>query len=290
MFLKTCNYYVTFKTNDTCEFTQVWQNDELKKIEEDAFDLSLLKNAGVKIVNITGGEPLLRDDLSLILKRLKNLGIFVQLSTNGIIYAEKARLLDGLVDRLFFSLDYPFAEGHDRSRGVECFHDVIKSIELARELGHNPIIKFTMTRDSVLYLPEMVDLAQKFRVYLYLSPVYDFNGTQGFEALTIQHIRYYARQKNVLLNHAVLALVRDGGNRAVLPRCRAKQTTLTFLPDGSRVEPCFFNQGGRQGREHICTSCMRWPYMLPSFSIGLDKFFWLNLYSKFINQRKGIKS
>ncbi|MBU0672396.1 MAG: hypothetical protein KJ732_05140, partial [Candidatus Margulisbacteria bacterium] len=71
-----------------------------------------------------------------------------------------------------------------------------------------------------------------------------------------------------------------------MPRCKAASSTITILPDGQQVTPCFFNQGGSQGREDICSSCMRWPYMIPSFAKGLDKYFWLNLYSNFINRRK----
>ncbi len=287
---RICNYYVTLRCNDTCEFCSVWQNDKYKNIEEKPSDLNFLRRAGIKRLKITGGEPLLREDLPQILKKAKELGFEIELATNGILYPEKARLLGGLVDRLFFSLDYPFCEMHDRSRGVESFHAVIRSIKLAQDLGEKPIINFTMTRDSVLYLPEMVDLAEKLKVLLYLNPVYDFYGTQGFEKATLSHIRYYSRRRNVLVNLGVLEFVRNGGNRVVLPRCKAQEATVTVLPDGKRVSPCFFNPEGKQGRENICSSCMRWPYMVPSFPKGFDKYYWLNLYSEFDAWRKGVKT
>lgn len=283
---KVCNYYVTLRCNDTCEFCPIWQNESYRNIEEKPYDLELLKKAGVKRLNITGGEPLLREDLPDILGKAKEFGFEIQLATNGILYPEKAKLLTGLIDRLFFSLDYPFAEEHNRSRGIECFNQVIQGIKLATELGERAIIKFTMTRDSVRFLPEMIDLAEKLKVLIYLDPVYDFFGTQGFEKATLSYIRYYSRRKNVLANFAVLEFVKKGGNNTFLPRCRAKQTTLTVLPDGQRVSPCFFNREGKQGRETICSSCMRWPYLLPSFSSGTDKYFFLNLYSNYVNNKK----
>ncbi|MEE8637530.1 MAG: radical SAM protein [Candidatus Margulisiibacteriota bacterium] len=289
---KICNYYVTLRCNDTCEFCSIWRNPEYQNIRESDYQniLEELKKQGVRGLNITGGEPLLREDLPQLLKQAKELGFKIELSTNGILYPEKARLLDGLVDRLFFSLDYPITEEHDRSRGMECFHQVIQSIKLAQELGEKPIINFTMTRDNVRFLPEMVELAEKLKIMVYLNPVYDFHGTQGFENATLFHIRYYFRRKNVLLNLAVLEFIKAGGNKVILPRCKAKETTLTILPDGTKVSPCFFNQGGKQGKENICSSCTRWPYMLPSFSKGLDKYFWLNLFSGFDARRKGLKT
>ncbi|MDD5382591.1 MAG: radical SAM protein [Candidatus Margulisbacteria bacterium] len=284
------NYYVTLRCNDTCEFCQCWQNSEYQDIRESDYQSILfdLKKEGIKELNITGGEPLLRDDLPELLQQAKQMGFKTQLATNGLLYAERGRLLAGQVDGLLFSLDYPIPAEHDRSRGIECFHAVMAAIEYAKVIGEKPIINYTLTRDSVRFLPEMIELAQKLKVFIYLNPVYDFFGTQGFEPATFNHLYYFARRKNVLLNRAVIEFVRAGGNRVLLPRCRAKETTVTVLPDGRRVSPCFYNRGGKQGREDICSSCMRWPYMLPSFAKGLDKYFWLDRYSKYVNQRKGV--
>jgi len=283
---KTCNYYVTLRCNDSCEFCAIWDNDQHKQIEEKFYNVASLTDLGVDRLNIIGGEPLLRSDLPDIVRQAKDAGLSVDLTTNGILYAERARDLTGYVDCLFVSLDYPFEEMHDRSRGVECFHAAVKSIKLAQDQGQKVVIKFILSRDSVLYMPEMIDLAEKLKALVYFIPVYDFHGTQGFEPATIAHIRYYFRRKNVLVNLAALAWVRQGGNRVIAPRCRAKESTVTILPDGQQVKPCFFNQDGLQGRADICSSCMRWPYMLPSFSKGLDKYYWLNLWSNFVNGRK----
>jgi MoaA/NifB/PqqE/SkfB family radical SAM enzyme len=256
--------------------------------------LKEIRAKGVKTLNITGGEPLLRNDLPELLKLARELGFSVDLTTNGILYGEKGRLLspstssgqDGLVDRLFISLDYPVASEHDRSRGVDSFHTVLTAIEYAKTLGQRPIIACTLTRDSVRFLPEMVDLAAKLKVFLQLSPVYDFAGTQGFDPLTLASIKYYARRRQVLVNLALLEFVKAGGNKVYWPRCRAAETTVTLLPDGRTVFPCFDNRGGRQGREDVCSSCMRWPYMLPSFAKGFDRYFWLNLWSETLQRRK----
>ena len=283
-FSKLCNYYVTLRCNDACEYCSIWDNEGYKDIRESGDPINELllglKREGVKCINITGGEPLLRDDLPAILKTAKEMMFEVELTTNGILYSETGNSIRGLVDRLFFLLDYPIASEHDRSRGVDCFHTVISAIEYAKKLGEKPIIKFTLTRDSVRFLPEMIDLADKLNVLVYLIPVSDFFGTQGFEPATIDYIKYYSRRKNVLVNLAVLEFVRQKGNKILYPRCRARETTVTLMPDGNRVSPCFYNPNGRQGREAACSSCMRWPYMLPSFAKGIDKYFWLDLYSE----------
>lgn len=290
---KLCNYYVTLRCNDTCEFCVMWRDEakaqaqaESKGRQEGKDLFRELKREGVTHLNITGGEPLLREDLPDLLKQAKEAGLHVALYTNGILYAEKAKSLAGLIDKLFFSLDYPFAEMHDRSRGVECFHTAIKAVKLAQELGQKPLINYVLTRDSVLYLPEVSDLAQKLKIFVQLTPVYDFSGTQGFEQETLHHIRYYMRNRFILFNLAALEFVKAGGNKVILPRCRAGDTTVTVLPNGKKIGPCFFNQNGKQGGEDVCSSCLRWPYILPSFSKGFDKYFWLNLLSDKINKFK----
>ncbi|MFA5113623.1 MAG: radical SAM protein [Candidatus Margulisiibacteriota bacterium] len=291
-----CHYYVTLRCNDTCEFCPHWrvlENQYTREGTEGPKELGAgeiggklkeIRAKGVKTLNITGGEPLLREDLPELLKLAKELGFSVELTTNGILYPEKGRALAGLVDKLFFSLDYPVAAEHDRSRGVECFHTVLAALEYARTLGQQPIVNYTLTRDNIRFLPEMVELAGKIKVYLNLNPVYDFNGTQGFESATIDHIKYYARRRHVLVNYALLEFVRSGGNRVYLPRCRAAETTVTLLPDGRTVSPCYDNQGGAQGKADVCSSCMRWPYMLPSFANGLDKYFWLDRWTALVQR------
>lgn len=245
-----------------------------------------MKIKGVGRLVITGGEPLLREDLPEILKAARSYGFQLELITNGILYAERAQKIAGLADKIYFSIDYPVSSEHDRSRGVECFDLVVSAVKKARQTERKPFILCTITRDSIRFLPEMVELSERLKTPVCLNPVYDFYGTQGFEPATIQHIYYYSRRKNVLVNRAAVEFMRDGGNKVLYPRCRAKETTVTLLPDGRVISPCFYNPGGKQGREGICSSCMRWPYMLPSFSVGIDKFRWLDLFSEYSNRIK----
>ena len=289
---RKCLYFITLRCNATCEFCQVWQEhqnigvserEEQKSGEAEISEIQQklrdIKRAGVETLEITGGEPLLVEHLPQILKTAKDLKLKTILTTNCILYPDRYRELLGLIDTLYFSLDYPTAEDHDRSRGIPSFNIVLRSINYARENGVQPIIYFTLTRDSVRFLPEMVELAETLKVRVFLNPVYDFQGLQGFEQATYAHIKYYAKRRSVMVNRAALDFLAAGGNNLIWPRCHAKECVLTLLPDLKIAAPCFFNQGGRQGREAVCSGCTRWPYMLPSFSIGLDKYRFLDWYS-----------
>ncbi len=285
---KICQFYITLRCNAFCEFCDVWSKEEYKKeekykeapISRISTILEDLKEKGIEELRITGGEPLVYDDLPYVLTKAKQLGLKTVLFTNCILYPERAKEIKGLVDQLFFSLDYPYKEKHDRSRGRSSFNRLVKSIEVATRLKEDPIIFYTVTRDSILYLPETIEFCEKFSLDVYLNPVYDFAGMPGFNRDSIDYIRYYGRRKNVFVNLAMLEFVKKKGNGIVWPRCRASETVVTLLPSGEIVSPCFFNQGGRQGKELLCASCMRWPYMLPSFLVGFDKYRFLDWYSK----------
>ncbi|MBI5701816.1 radical SAM protein [Candidatus Saganbacteria bacterium] len=293
--LKTCIYYLTYRSNDTCEFDDIWSNEAYQKIEEAPIPKHLenIRDAGrsgAKLLEVTGGEPLLYSELPQILTQAKKLGFITSLTTNGILYSERAKEIRGLIDNLSFFLDYPMRDDHNRSRGIDCFNLVLSGIELARQLGENPAIKFNVTRDSVRYLPEMADLAQYVKAKLFVHPLDNFGGQWArFEARTLDHISYFFKRKDVVMDLAEVEFLKNRGNNTVFPRCRASETTITYLPDGTSASPCFENRGGRQGRENICSGCTLTNYMLPSFEIGLDKYRMLHYYSNWYNGRKSAR-
>lgn len=288
---KHCLYYLTFKCNAMCEFCDIWQNEIYQKTKETSLEkhfenLEKAKKEETTILEVTGGEPLLYEKLPEFLKEAKSKGFKIHLKTNGILYSQRAKEIQGLIDIVFFPLDYPDREEHNRSKGVECFNDVVSAIKLAAKTEQAVVVEFIVTRDSIRFLPDMIELAEKLGVKLDIHPVYDFHGLHGFEQTTYEYIKYYFKRKNVFINLAELEFVKNHGNNLAWPRCKAKLTTITFLPDGKRAEPCLFNQGGRQGKEAICYGCMRWPYMLPSFEVGFDKYRFLNWYSTWLNGQK----
>ncbi|MFA4967847.1 MAG: radical SAM protein [Candidatus Margulisiibacteriota bacterium] len=282
---KTCLYYITFQCNDMCEFCQVWNDKELQAIEDTSIEkhienLKSAKSLGVKTLEVTGGEPLLYEKLPEFLTEAKRIGFKIDLYTNGILYPERAKSISGLADKIYFSLDYPIRDDHDRSRGLTCFSSVLASINLAKELKEKPAVLYTVTRDSIRFLPEMIEIAEKMKVEVYLNPVYDFHGLHGFEKESLDYIKYYFNRQRVRVNLAALEFIKNGGNNTVWPRCRVRSTTVTYLPDGNRAAPCLYNRGGEEGKSAECIGCTRWPYMLPSFSIGFDKYRVLYEWSK----------
>jgi cyclic pyranopterin phosphate synthase len=119
---------------------------------------------GVRKLRITGGEPLLRRDLELLVERLAALGeLDLTLTTNGALLAKKARVLaDAGMTRVTVSLDSLDDEVFRTMNDVDFpVARVLAGIDAAAEAGLpvkvNVVVKRGLNEGSVL------DIARRFR-------------------------------------------------------------------------------------------------------------------------------
>lgn len=125
---------------------------------------------GLEVVVLSGGEPLLRKDVTInLIRYLKERGIYVVLNTSGILFNDK-RILEDVVNNypnlLVFSVDSSFETQHDnnrRMRGV--FKSVIDSIDALRKIGEYPIgIRTVITKQNYEQLPEIIEKFNKLKI------------------------------------------------------------------------------------------------------------------------------
>jgi MoaA/NifB/PqqE/SkfB family radical SAM enzyme len=301
-----CNYYVTYRCNATCSFCDIWERPSPYVTLENARDnLRDLKKLGVRVVDFTGGEPLLHRQLPELLQEAKQLGFITTVTTNALLYPKYAEQLRGLVDMLHFSLDSPVAEEHDQSRGVRCFDKVMESIALARQLGERPDILFTVFDRNIQQIRQMhEEICLPNNLILILNPVFEYNTVETGARLSDQalsELSWWGKQKNVYLNEAFIQLRLDGGNHIDAPICKAASTTIVISPENKLVLPCYhlglkdFAIDGRlhdlyrsdevqklvalEGRLPGCEGCVINCYMQPSFAVEMNKYWWKALPS-----------
>jgi cyclic pyranopterin phosphate synthase len=105
----------------------------------------LVRNAvslGIQKIRLTGGEPLLRQQIEILVEKLARIpGITdLAMTTNGFLFPQKARALKKAgLQRISFSLDSLNAETFKKITGRDGLAAVLESIELAQELGLNPV-------------------------------------------------------------------------------------------------------------------------------------------------------
>jgi MoaA/NifB/PqqE/SkfB family radical SAM enzyme len=107
---------------------------------------------GITDMIITGGEPLLRPDLDVLIERIVANDCVADLFTNGSMLEEEnlGRLKRAGCDTIFVSLDSPIAEEHDRLRGVPGLYDkAIEGIKAAVGMDMGVGISTYMNRESV---------------------------------------------------------------------------------------------------------------------------------------------
>jgi len=130
------NLFVTRKCNCRCGFCNVWNNkqkdlsfEEIKRIIDEMADF------GIKVVAITGGEPLLRQDIFEILHYLESKRMIYSLVSNGTLWNEEKanEIRKRKIFNLSFSLDTLKEKKYQKIRGINGLPLVKRTIALFKE-------------------------------------------------------------------------------------------------------------------------------------------------------------
>lgn len=114
------------------------------------------------IIILTGGEPMMRDDLTEIVRHGTRLGLRMVMSPCGKLLTEEkaAELKEAGIRRISISIDGATAESHDHFRRVPgAFEDAMQGIRAARKVGLEFQINTTVTKHNVHELEDILDLA-----------------------------------------------------------------------------------------------------------------------------------
>lgn len=301
-----CNYYVTYRCNASCGFCDIWEKPSPYVTPEDVSrNLADLKKMGVRVIDFTGGEPLLHRQLPLFLRQAKELGFITTLTTNTLLYPKYAGQLQGLVDMLHFSVDSADEEAHNASRGVKCFDKVLESIRVAKALGERPDILLTVHSGNMDQVQKVYEqISRPNGLMLILNPVFGYNEVGSeLDSSELDELEKWCGRSQVYLNRAFLSLRRAGGNQRSKPVCKAASSTIVISPMNELVLPCYhlglehipINQNLHElwfspqvqqllpleGRHEKCQGCTVNCYLMPSFHVELNKYLWQSLPSTF---------
>jgi cyclic pyranopterin phosphate synthase len=139
--------------------------DEILSFEEIARLASVFASRGVRKFRLTGGEPLLRNDLSKLVEMLAAIdGIDLAVTTNASLLASQARALAHAgLDRVTVSLDSIDDEVFREMNDVDVpVSHVLEGIEAAERAGLGPVKVNCVVRKGVND-HTLVDLARHFK-------------------------------------------------------------------------------------------------------------------------------
>lgn len=128
-----------------------------------------LAAAGVQRLSISGGEPLLRDDLSRLIDHAVDRGIRCSLNTNGRLLPVRLPEI-AQISALTLSVDAPQTTA-DQLRGPGSFQRSIKALEAARAYGIPVSLTAVLCKRSLDHVDELLELARAERCVVTFQPV-----------------------------------------------------------------------------------------------------------------------
>ncbi len=149
-FFINVGFQVTRRCNLKCVYCcEAEDNPVDTSLKEIKLMIDKLVSGGVRRICITGGEPLLRDDLTKILRYMKGKGVSITLSTNGML-VNKQRLLKlrPYIDNIRFSLRGNEKIHNEITGNKESYKRTINGIKLSKRLGIPVSVVFTVIRKN----------------------------------------------------------------------------------------------------------------------------------------------
>ena len=152
------SWNITFRCNLRCKYCGSYdvQRPELDTPEV-LEGLDGLWDLGARWITFGGGEPLVRNDITEILRHAKQKGFQVFLSTNGWLLRENAAVLKW-VDNVNLSLDGG-REVHDEVRGEGAFDKTIEGITICEEAGVPASLQCVLSSYNLDSIGDVLDTA-----------------------------------------------------------------------------------------------------------------------------------
>lgn len=246
-------FNITFKCNQRCAYCGIY-NDNRYEMTTDQICrmINEFVGLGTSRLSITGGEPLLRNDLPAVIHYARKKGLFVSLATNGSLVAEQ---IDGLrdVNSANLTLDGPESI-HDRQRGKGNFKKVIHAIELFKRKGIPVYVVSVATKNNCARIPEVLELARSLEIKALIQPVFfseqsHANNLEGYvnikydDKAMVETLDYLIKLKEqgdacLILSKRYYRNVKESIIKGGKIRClNAGSLFCTISPDG-RVAPC----------------------------------------------------
>jgi MoaA/NifB/PqqE/SkfB family radical SAM enzyme len=163
------HWTLTYRCDSQCKYCGVWKikNEELD-LKSIFLIIEQFAQLGTIAFSLSGGEPLLREDLKDIVDFMVDRKIFVNINSNGTLVPRRIKDLKN-VNRIKLSLDGP-KEVHDYLRGKGAFEALCKAIDACRENGIKFILNTVISRYNLNYLGYILEFANKLNTGVIFQP------------------------------------------------------------------------------------------------------------------------
>jgi radical SAM protein with 4Fe4S-binding SPASM domain len=197
---------VTARCN--CDCITCYHKEDLDGYEPPLKDvlkrIDCMKNMGIGLVEITGGEALLRDDICSILEKTTELGMNFYIVTNGEylgkIDKETVSAIKNSLGVVVVSLD-GVGSVQDRVRGRPgLYNNIIKGLNFVKDNQIKPYLVSTIHQGNVDCVPKIIAVAKKYKTIVQFRPAVNAGAAKENNLKTFdpKEIFSYLNDKNVL--------------------------------------------------------------------------------------------
>jgi cyclic pyranopterin phosphate synthase len=224
--------------------------DEIERIS------LIAKKIGIKKIRLSGGEPLIRDDIIEIVQKISSIGFKdVSLTTNGILLEKYAQLLkDSGLDRVNVSFDTLNSETYHFITNSSYVENVKKGIKKAVKVGLYPVkvnmvimrglnhqeiwdmFQFCKETGAILQLIELLKTESCPNSDFFDDYYYDMRIIENElleKAEEVKTRTFMQDRKKYFLEGGEIEVVRPMDNTEFCKNC----TRLRITPDG-KLKPC----------------------------------------------------
>ncbi len=165
IFTQGCNFRCPYCHNPELVSPELFTGE----LDEDSILSFLTRRVGkLDGVVITGGEPLLQNDLVEFVGRVKEMGYFVKLDTNGSYPDKLERLLaENLIDYIAMDVKAPPGKFYMIAKGNARIEDVMESITIILNCNidyefRTTVMKNFLTKDDIICIAKLISGAKRY--------------------------------------------------------------------------------------------------------------------------------
>lgn len=194
------------------------------------------RDLGVLQAHFSGGEPLLRRDITDLVGHAHDLGIYTNLVTSGVALSPRRaeRLRAAGLDHVQISIQDGEAAANDRIAGIRSFQRKLAAARLIKDLGWPLTVNVVLHRRNIDHLDRIIDIAEELRA-------------DRLELANTQYYGWALRNRAGLLPSREQLARAEATVRAARVRLAGRAEVLYVLPDyyGDRPKPCMGGWGRR---------------------------------------------
>lgn len=312
IFRRRMPLFVTYRITNRCNYHCAYCDSVKHKTQEMSFPqisgmIDEFSRMGMIKLGITGGEPLLREDIGEIIDYARSHNIMVSLNSNGAFVPERIGNLKNL-NILFISIDGS-EKTHEKTRGKASFTAALKAIDTAMKAGIEVWTLTVLTRHNIRDLDNLIQILPHQGIRMLFQPVecWDMHSGKVNDLLPIPE-EYHAaidkllelKRKTDLIgtSRSYLKLLRSWPNYPADMSCKVGKFTCNVLPDGEVIsctiipqkEPnnglvLGFAEAFRRLETPRCKGCFMNCYHEPNFICQLKSDALLNA-AHFLSQKR----